>query len=128
MKVHDVAQRSEAWMNLRSGIPTASEFDNLVTPKGEVRKGQMPQTYLAKKLAEFWLGGPLLTFNTFDMDAGTILEEEALPWFEWEFQLKVERPGFITTDDGLVGCSPDGWIAGFRGIEIKCPAPDTHVK
>ena len=128
MKVHDVAQRSEAWMNLRSGIPTASEFDNLVTPKGEVRKGQMPQTYLAKKLAEYWLGGPLLTFNTFDMDAGTILEEEALPWFEWEFQLKVERPGFITTDDGLVGCSPDGWIAGFRGVEIKCPAPDTHVK
>ena len=62
------------------------------------------------------------------MDAGTILEEEALPWFEWEFQLKVERPGFITTDDGLVGCSPDGWIAGFRGVEIKCPAPDTHVK
>ena len=57
MKVHDVAQRSEAWMNLRSGIPTASEFDNLVTPKGEVRKGQMPQTYLAKNSQSTGLAG-----------------------------------------------------------------------
>jgi hypothetical protein len=131
MKVHDVAQRSEAWMNLRSGIPTASEFDNLVTPEGKVRawSTQMPNTYLAKKLAEYWLGGPLLTFNTFDMDAGTILEEEAIPWYEFEFGVTIDRPGFITTDDGLVGCSPDGWLAGEeRGLEIKCPAPDTHVK
>lgn len=130
MKVHDVAQRSVEWGMLRAGIPTASEFDNLVTPEGKVRTGQMPESYLCKKVAEYWLGGPLLTFNTYDMDAGTILEEEAIPWLAFEYGWEISRPGFITTDDGKVGCSPDGWLmsTGKSGIEIKCPAPETHVK
>ena len=50
-------QGSIEWMQARAGIPTASEFDNLVTPKWEVRTGQMPKTYLARKLAEWWQGG-----------------------------------------------------------------------
>ena len=52
MKIHDVAQKSADWMILRSGIPTASEFDELVTPEFEIRKGQKPASYLACKLAE----------------------------------------------------------------------------
>lgn len=129
MKIHDVAQRSVEWGHLRAGIPTASEFGALITSEGKVRTGQMPASYLAKKLAEYWLGGPLLTFMSYDMDAGTILEEEAIPWLEFEQGWTIERPGFISTDDGLVGCSPDGWLAvQKRGIEIKCPAPETHVK
>lgn len=124
-------QGSVDWMIARSGIPTASEFDALVTPEFEIRKGEMPKTYLAKKLAEAWQGGPLLGFNMFDMDQGKILEEEAIPWFELEFDAKIDRVGLITTDDGRIGCSPDGLIEGglmpSRGIEIKCPRPETHV-
>jgi hypothetical protein len=127
MKIHPVEQRSLEWMQLRAGIPTASEFDNLVTPKWEIRKGQTPATYLAKKLAERWLGGPIADFNTYDMDQGRILEEEAIPWFELERGVSVIGVGFITTDDGRVGCSPDGLIGDHSGIEIKCPAVHTHI-
>lgn len=128
MKIHDVEQKSVEWMLLRSGIPTASEFDNLITPKFKAREGQTPQTYMASKLAEWWLGGPLAQFNSFDMEMGNVLEDEAIPWYELEFGTPVTRVGFITSDDGRIGCSPDGLIGDDGGIEIKCPAPQTHVK
>ena len=59
MKIIPVQQNSLEWLVARSGLPTASEFDNLISPKFEPRKGQMPESYLAQKLAERWIGGPL---------------------------------------------------------------------
>ena len=128
MKIHNVAQGSQEWLDLRAGIPTASEFDCLVSPTGEVRKGGMPKTYVAKKLAEWWQGGPLLEYNTFDMEQGQILEESAKPNFTVETDLEIKNVGFITTDDGRVGCSPDGLIGDNSGVEIKCPKIETHVR
>jgi len=128
MKILPVEQGSVDWAIARSGIPTASEFDNLVTPKFEARDGVMPKTYLAKKLAEAWTGGPLVEFNTFDMDQGTILQDEAIPWFELTLGQSVERVGLVTTDDGRIGCSPDGLLGDHGGLEIKCPAIHTHIK
>jgi hypothetical protein len=87
----------------------------------------MPETYLHKKLAEWWVGGPLATLNVFDVEQGRILEEEAIPWYELEYSSTVNRVGLITTDDGKVGCSPDGLLGSDTGIEIKCPAIHTHI-
>jgi hypothetical protein len=127
LKIHDVAQGSQEWLNLRAGVPTASEFDALVSPTFEIRKGDMPRTYLHKKLAEWWQGGPLLEFNSFDMDQGQILEESAKPNFTVETDIEIRNVGFVTTDDGKIGCSPDGLIGENSGVEIKCPKIETHV-
>lgn len=126
VKIHDVEQNSLEWLALRSGIPTASEWDALVSPEFEIRKGQMPQTYLHQKVAEAWLGAPLPGGMTIDMEFGKVLETEAIPWYEFTFSEEVKRVGFVTTDDGRIGCSPDGLI-GEGGIEIKCPGADKHV-
>jgi hypothetical protein len=128
MKFIDVQQNSLAWLVARAGLPTASEFDNLVTGKWKIRTGQMPRTYLACKVAEKWLGGPLPGFNTLDMEFGKILEEEALPFYTLETSNEIERVGMITTDDGKIGCSPDAILKGQQcGLEIKCPSPGVHV-
>lgn len=127
MKVHPAGQGSLEWMQARAGIPTASEWDQILTPEFAIRKGEMPKTYLAKKVAEAWLGGPLPGFNVWDTDQGHLLEEEAIPAFEFQTGIQVQRVGLITTDDGLVGCSPDGLIGEDSGIECKCPAAQTHV-
>jgi hypothetical protein len=121
------AQGSVDWAIARSGIPTASEFDNLLTPEMKPRTGAMPESYLAKKVAEAWQGGPLAQLNVFDVEQGKILEDEAVPWFELEYSTPIQRIGLITTDDGRCGCSPDGLIGEDGGIEIKCPAVHTHV-
>lgn len=128
MKIHPCEQNTLEWLNLHLGIPTASGLDNLITPTGEIRKGEMPKTYLFKKVAESWRGRPLLDLNTFSTEQGMIIEEEARPFFELETNQKVRQVGFITTDDGKFGCSPDGLLCEDNGIEIKCPAAHTHVK
>lgn len=126
MITHHVDQGSLEWLMLRAGIPTASEMDALVTPKFALRKGEGVLSYVDKKVAERWQGGPLPTYQGFDMDQGKILEQEAIPWYELKYDAEVKRVGFITTDDGRVGCSPDG-LLGEEGIEIKCPAAHTHT-
>lgn len=129
MIIHrEYQQKSLMWEVARSSIPTASEFDQLVTPKWEIRKGQMPLSYLHRKLAAKWLGGPLpSSFKSFAVDEGNILEEEALPWANLELDTEIDRIGFITTDDRRAGCSPDGMMGEF-GIEIKCPGPAAQVE
>lgn len=124
---HDVKQGSPEWAKLRLGVPTASEFDALITPKAEMRVGQGPTTYLYKKLCERSLGFAMDGGSSFAMGNGTILEQEALPWFEFAHEIKVDRVGFCTTDDGRIGASPDGLIGDEGGIEIKCPNPETHL-
>lgn len=128
MKIHkEYAQGSEAWLFARAGIPTASEFDNLVSPvKLEIRTGETPKTYLATKVAERWYG-PLPQPPVFAMEQGNILEERARPWYEFTYGKVTEQVGFITSDDGRIGCSPDGWFGG-SGIEIKCPQIVAHTK
>src|SRR5438105_15750612 len=108
MKIRtDIQQGSLEWLAARAGIPTASEFDQLLTPAFEIRKGQMPATYLARKVAEKWLGGPLPGFSSLDMEFGKIRQEEALPWYELEFAETVQRVGLVTNDDARVACPAD---------------------
>lgn len=128
MKIIPCAQGSLEWLVARSGIPTASEFDQLLTPEFKIRTGQMPASYLAKKTAEWWIGGPLPGFTGLDMDFGKILEDEAIPGHMAMYESKIDRVGLVTNDEGTIGCSPDGLIGEDGGIEIKCPEPTAHVK
>lgn len=128
MIIHDVSQRTLDWAMLHVGVPTASGLHNLLTPEFEIRKGEMPKSYMHLKLAEAWLKRPVLELSTFSIEQGEIVETEARPFFELETNQKVAEVGFITTDDGLFGCSPDGLIGGNGGLEIKCPSAQVHVK
>lgn len=128
MKIHDVSQRTLDWAKLHVGIPTASGFSNLLTPEFKIREGEMPRSYLHLKIAEAWRGQPVIDLNTFSIEQGDIVEGEARPFFELETNQKVCEVGFITTDDGLAGCSPDGLIGDDCGLEIKCPSVQMHVK
>lgn len=129
MKIHtDIAQNGVDWMILRSGKVTASEMDALISPLGKIRTGDGVNTYLNQKLCERWMGGPLPSvIGVFDMEQGKLLEERAKPAFTLHTGLEIQNVGFIETDNGLAGCSPDGMIGNECGVEIKCPRMDTHI-
>ncbi len=131
MKIHDCQQGTLEWTKLHFGIPTASGLDNLLTPEFELRKGELTKTYVYKKVAEKLQGRPLidLSASSFMLEQGMILESEGRPWFALEYDKKIKQVGFISTDDGQFGCSPDGLIEGEDcGLEIKCPSAPIHVK
>ncbi len=120
-------QNTPEWFKIRSSYPTASDFDKLITPaKLEISKS-LP-AYVALKLAEKWTGGPLQSFGSGMMDQGSVRQEDALPWYAAEFDVTLDRPGFVTNGEGTAGCSPDALIVGMdRGLEAKCCEADTHA-
>lgn len=131
MKIHDVEQGTDAWMRVRIGKVTASELDQLVTPKFAERTGQMPFSYLCKKVAEAYRGKPLMEddFSSYDTEQGQLLEMEARKCFCFEFaETKLRNVGFCEHDGGRFGCSPDALIGEDSGCEIKCPKSKTHVR
>lgn len=127
MKTIDCEQGSLRWAVERAGRVTASEAHNLISPAWKIRTGEMPRTYLHKKIAEWWTGGPLAQFNTVDMDIGRLLETRARPWYELETGRAVRTVGLVVADDDLCACSPDGLVGDDGGIEIKCPQLHTHT-
>lgn len=128
MKIHDVQQGSPEWFRSRLGIPTASCFDQIVTPvTGKLSKSA--DRYAYRLIAERLLNTPSETVEGQTwMERGKELEPQAVKQFEWVNEVETEPVGFITTDDGLVGCSPDRLVKGApRGLEIKCPSPHVHL-
>lgn len=121
-------QRSLQWLQMRAGKITASEAGQLVTPIFKIRSGETVNTLLCTKLAEAWRGMPLDSFSSKATEYGSVLEDSAIPWYELEFNENVERVGFIESDDHTIGCSPDGVINREIGLEVKCLAPQNHVK
>ncbi len=129
MKELPVEQNTLAWVQARLGVITASELDALVTPDFAIRKGDGVATYAARKIAERWTMTPERDFHGGAMENGSILEDEARPWLADFLETDIRRPGFVLSDDGVCGCSPDGLNdGGGCGVEIKCPLPHTHVR
>lgn len=127
MKIIDCVQGTTQWFAERAKCATASELNCLITPKLDLRTGAMPHTYLCRKLAERWIGRPISDYSGGAMEQGSILEDEARPWYELRHKCDVQKVGFVVSDDGSLGCSPDGLLAD-RGLEIKCPQEHTHMK
>lgn len=126
MIIHNVIQGSPEWRRARLGVPTASCFDKICTPKGDLSKSS--SKYMAQLVAEWATGMPLDDAGSAFMDRGTALEDEAIAAYEFQTGNTVERVGFIALDDGSAGCSPDGLIQGQDiGLEVKCKELVNHV-
>jgi hypothetical protein len=129
MKIIDCAQGSPEWLAARLGIPTSSEFHRIITPaKGELSK--QANKYAYALVAEILLGQPLeSSIGNLDwIMRGKLLEPQAVQQYEFSTDTETSAVGFVTTDCGRLGCSPDRLVIGQRGgVEIKCTAPQTHV-
>lgn len=124
MKIRNVQQNTPAWLQARLGIPTTSEFHKVLTPTGKLSSQSCG--YMHWLLAEWMLGVPLESDQTQWMERGGALEDQAVASYEFERDIVTERVGFVTTDDGMIGSSPDR-LAGDGLLEIKCPLAHTHV-
>lgn len=125
MKIIQVTQQTPEWYQVRCGIVSASNFDKVVTTKGEPSK--QAEKYMFKLAGERITGTQEEMFQNAAMVRGCELEAEARSFYELTNDAKVEQVGFCLTDDGKVGCSPDGLVGEDGLIEIKCPSMAVHV-
>lgn len=125
MIIHSCAQGSPEWFKLRTGIPTGSSFDKIVTKKGALSESR--KLYLCELLAERMMGEPSFNFTSEWMQRGKEMEAEAVAYYDFQKNVDSVPVGFITDDEGRYGASPDR-LVGERGlVEIKCPKDATHV-
>lgn len=114
-------QRSEAWYRARMGIPTASEFDTILTPGRTKTEQKTRQTYMYKLAGEILTGQPMEQATTAAMIRGQELEPEARDLYALLTGAELTPIGFIR--NGRAGCSPDSLIGLDGGLEIKTKAP-----
>lgn len=126
MIVLDCAQGSPEWVNARLGIPTASRFDDVLTPK-TLKLAEGRRKYMHELLAEWMLGAPLDQAETEWMQHGTFMEPQAVAWYEFHKGIDTTAVGFVKRDDGRVGCSPDRLVGEDGGLEVKCRGAKAHV-
>jgi hypothetical protein len=123
----DLVQGSQEWLQARLGIPTASSFDKILSPK-KLQPSTQAIPYRNQLVAEWLLGYPLeLGNNNGWMDRGTGMEAEARAWYELRHDVDVDMVGFILRDDEKVGGSPDALVGDDGGVDFKCPGIHTHI-
>jgi len=124
---HNVIQGEDAWFEARLGIPTASNFGKIMTPK-TMKLSAQAKPYADLKIAELMTGESQGIFEpTFHMRRGQILEVDARRAYEMINGVKTETSGFITNDKKTFGCSPDFLIGDDGCGEIKCLDTKNHV-
>jgi hypothetical protein len=122
----DVEQGSAEWLAARLGIPTASQFHRILTPK-TMKLSDQATGYACQLLAEQILGHEVDGASGTFMARGSILEAKAVEWYELERDVDTEKVGFVLRDDRRVGCSPDRLVGVDGLLEIKVPSAAVHV-
>lgn len=126
---HNVEQGSGEWQRLRLGIPTASNFAKILTPKTRKFSTQA-RGYIFSLVAEELLNQSLDSIDYLEWVArGKELEPTAVRFYEFEQEVETTPCGLITDDAMTMGATPDRLIVGkAAALEVKCPKPNTHLE
>lgn len=128
MIISEHEQRSEEWLMERLGLPTASDFEKVVTMKGKPSKTQ--RAYALELAGEIITGRTALRFVTAKMKRAIEREPDARAQYELIFDVEVQEVGICYRDElKKYGYSPDGLVGGLEGegnLEIKDAEP--HIQ
>lgn len=129
MKIICASQNDETWEIARLGLPTASNFDRIITPTGKACKGEKVDDYANELIAEMMLRKKVSAFTgNRHTERGKELEPDAVALYEMANGVETKVVGFCTNDAGTVGASPDRLVGEEGLIEVKTCQPDVVVK
>ena len=128
MKTIDCKQYTAEWWDTRKGIPTASNFGRIVTPK-QWKPATGRWSYLCELIADYYNPhyGQHEQYVSDAMAHGSYTEPEARRYYEFTKGVVVDEVGFCVEDKGRYGCSPDGLVGDDGACEFKAPDLKTHV-
>jgi hypothetical protein len=128
----DLSQGSTQWYEMHSKIPTASNFDLVLTPK-TAKISERRHDYAIRIIAARLMNWQADSLNFIKhVEDGTKNEARAVAAMELIHEIETKPLGFATTADGRFGASPDRVV--MRGdhvgitVEIKAPQVPAHLK
>jgi len=120
IEYYNINQGSDEWFDIRKGKLTASNATSI----GAIGAGL--STY-CQSLALDIIGVKEDKYTNDVMERGTILEPTARTAYELEFNINIEKIGFVTNSKYYnAGVSPDGLIKDSGGVEIKARNNKKH--
>ena len=121
-------QGTDEWRGLRTGIPSASMFEKIMSPVKCTKSSQ--QKAYAAKLAAMRCGWSEPRFETAAMTEGIEREPEVVAAYCVATGSEVDdNVGFVYGDSSLsYGCSPDGLVGDDGGLECKYPQLNTLLE
>lgn len=128
----NVVQGSDAWLDARKGVLTASKAAKCFTASGKISIKSM-NTVANEMIGEI-MGGTNDSFTSSAMQYGIDTEPLAIEWLEDHLKVKIKTGEFYRTLDKKYGFSPDGIYSEpldpgiLAGVEIKCPQHKNHFK
>lgn len=128
MRIIDCEQQTPEWYAARLGIPTASEFGKILTPK-TMKLSASADAYIDRLIDELVRPGAERSWGgNRHTERGNACEPDARELYAFMREdARVRTVGFVLRDDGRAGCSPDALVDDDGGLEIKCPDGPTHV-
>ena len=128
---HDLPQYSEEWWEVRRGVPTASNFSSMMTPKKQefTLSGSMTYAYqlCGERLSQSY-GAPEENYQSAAMKQGVLMEPRVRAAYEFHTGHTVKPIGFVFNRDLEIGGSPDGLIGEDGGLECKYPIAKTMAQ
>lgn len=122
----DVEQGTTEWATARLGMPTASQFDRILTPK-TMKLSASAEKYGYELLFEQLTGEPVDNATSGFMQRGSLQEQKAAAYYELQQDVETTPVGFILRDDRRVGASPDRLVGTDGLLEIKSPSGPNHI-
>lgn len=120
MKIHNVEQGTQEWLDLRKLKLTASKADAIAMA------GKGLETLCLELVAEYFSNTPTEQYINSDMERGNELESEARNIYSLETGNKVLQVGFVEHSENC-GCSPDGLVNDEGLVEYKCPNNKNYI-
>lgn len=122
-----ILQGSDAWLQARCGILTASEMDRIITPKtlkpskGTAHLYELLAQRITQHVEPTYIGDAMLRGQADEIEARALYHRHYAP---------VREVGFITRDDWgfTIGYSPDGLVGDDGLIECKSRAQKFQVE
>ena len=131
----EMKQGTPEWYSKRGGIPTASCFHLVLTPK-KFELASARKKYACRLIAERLMNYQADSLDKIEHIAnGKALEPFAVAQLEEIYEIQTRPIGFIRTNDGRYGASPDR-VAGVSSdlssvdtvVEVKCPTITTQME
>lgn len=125
----DAPQRSPEWYAARAGRLTGSRAGDILARLKSGGEAACRRDYRVQLAAERLTGIPQESgFVNAEMQRGIDCEPFARASYEARTGLFVRETGFLQHSSLMVGCSLDGDVDDFFGIqEFKCPKSATHL-
>lgn len=123
----ELAQGSQAWIDIRKGKLTASEMHKIITPTLKVASNDKQRAHVYEIAAQRITGFVEPQYESFKMLRGHEDEIDARDLYREKYA-PVDDVGFVTNDEWgfTLGYSPDGLVGDDGAIEAK--SRDMHFQ